>query len=464
MASAFEPASFRDRHARIFRRDGRILRALSAEGLRDWDALATSAFFGRRVEAGDLVRSHRPADEASLLGALGGPWAGIVEHEAVPFVSYPYEWTFGMLRDAALLHLDLMQDALDHGLILKDASAYNIQFAAARPVFIDTASFTRFEAGEVWHAYRQFCQMFLFPLLLQAYKDVPFQPWLRGSLEGIEARDMRALLSLRDLVRPGVMAHVALQAGAQARFEDSSRDVRSTLKHAGFDVNLIKANVRRLRRVIARLEWTRHTSTWSDYQGTNTYSAADAAEKSAFVRTATTTAPRQWVWDLGANTGHFARVAAEHAAQVLAVDADALAVERLYRSLRRPANILPLIGSVTDPSPGLGWRGEERVPLARRGTPDLTLCLALIHHVVIAGNIPLAEFVDWIAGLGGDVVIEFVSKQDAMVRRLLLNKDDQYSDYEQAHFESTLATHFRIVARKPLQDGTRVLYHGVRRA
>jgi hypothetical protein len=119
---------------------------------------------------------------------------------------------------------------------------------------------------------------------------------------------------------------------------------------------------------------------------------------------------------------------------------------------------------VTDPSPGLGWRGEERVPLARRGTPDLTLCLALIHHVVIAGNIPLAEFVNWIAGLGGDVVIEFVSKQDAMVRRLLLNKDDQYSDYEQAHFESTLGTHFRIVARKPLRDGTRVLYHGVRRA
>jgi hypothetical protein len=172
------------------------------------------------------------------------------------------------------------------------------------------------------------------------------------------------------------------------------------------------------------------------HQGTNAYSAADAAEKSAFVRAAISAAPGQWVWDLGANTGHFARVAAEHAAQVLAVDADALAVERLYRSLRRPANILPLIGSVTDRSPGLGWRWGERVPLARRGTPDLTLCLALIHHVVIAGNI----------------------------RRLLLNKDDQYRDYEQAHFESTLATHFRIVARIPLRDGTRVLYHGVRRA
>ena len=463
MAIAFEPASFRDRHARIFRRDGRILRALSPLGLRDWELLTASTFFHRYLDAGSLVRTHRAEDESALLAELGDGWAAVIEHDAVPFISYPYEWTFGMLRAAALLHLDLLRDALDEGLILKDATAYNVQFVGTRPVFIDTASFTRLEPGEVWHGYRQFCQTFVYPLMLQAYKDVPFQPWLRGSLEGISAHDMQAVLSVRDLVRPGVFAHVALHARAQARFEDTSADVRSALKQAGFNPALIKSNVARLRRLIERLEWPGHRSHWAGYTETHSYSETDVEQKSMFVRDATRASAPRWVWDLGGNTGHFARIAAEHASHVLALDADGPAVERMYRDLRRgPANILPLVGSVTDPSPGLGWRGDERLPMVRRGTPDLTLCLALIHHIVIGAHIPVPEFVDWLAGLGGDVVIEFVTKQDAMVQRLLANKDDHYTDYEQGRFESRLGRYYTIVARLPIHGGTRVLYHGIR--
>jgi SAM-dependent methyltransferase len=463
-SSGFERASFRDRKARVFRRDGRVLRALNEDGLGDWEMLAGSRFFQQRVEAGAIVRTRRAPDEVALLAELGGGWAAVVEHDPIPFISYPYEWTFGMLRDAALLHLDLLLDALDRSLILKDSSAYNVQFVGARPVFIDTASFTRLAPGDVWHGYRQFCQSFLFPLMLQAYKDVPFQPWIRGSLEGIDARDMHALLSARDLLRPGVLAHVALHAKAQRRFEGSSHDVRTELQHAGFSPSLIKANVVGLRRIIEGLTWSRRVSPWVRYVETSTYSGVDLDHKAAFVRESMKGSPPTWVWDLGANTGHFARIAAEHARHVLAVDTDALAVDRMYRDLRGDTtNILPIIGNVTDPSPGLGWRGAERLPLADRGRPDLTLCLALLHHVVIDGNVPLDDFVDWIAALGGDVVVEFVTKADPMARRLLRHKDDQYSDYDQTLFEARLGVHYEVAARQTLHGGTRVLYHGVRR-
>ncbi|HEX5474268.1 MAG TPA: hypothetical protein VFX12_06375 [Vicinamibacterales bacterium] len=464
MIATFEPGSFRDRHARILRHEGRILRVLSPDGLRDWERLAATRLFRRHVDAGTLVRTSRPDDEAQLLRELEGGAAAVLEHEPIPFISYPYEWTFGMLRDAARLHLDLLRDALDEGLILKDATAYNVQFVGARPLFIDIGSFTPLGPGEPWNGYRQFCQLFLYPLMLQAYKDVPFQPWLRGSLEGIDAREMRGLMGTRDRLRPGVLAHVVLQAAAQDRFETRARDVRQQLRRAGFSPALIKANVTRLRRLVERLEWTRHTSTWAGYAGENTYSSTDAEQKAAFVRRAVSAGPPALVWDLGANAGTFSAICAEYARDVVAIDADALVVERMYQGLRGgTAHILPLVGNVADPSPGLGWRGEERLPLRRRGAPDLTLCLALIHHVVISANVPLPEFVDWLAGLGGDLVIEFVEKDDPMVRRLLLNKQDQYSDYDRALFEDRLALHYDLAARESIQDGHRVLYHAVRR-
>jgi hypothetical protein len=113
-----------------------------------------------------------------------------------------------MLQDAALLQLDLLIAALDEGMTLKDATPFNAQWIGTRSVFIDTASFTRAEAGIPWLGYRQFCEMFLYPLLLQAYKDVPFHPWLRGSLDGLDAGHVNQLMSLRDRLRPGVFTHV----------------------------------------------------------------------------------------------------------------------------------------------------------------------------------------------------------------------------------------------------------------
>ena len=374
-------------------------------------------------------------------------------------VSYPYEWPFGMLRDAALLELDLLLAALDEGLVLKDASPYNVQWRGSKPVFVDVGSFERLREGEPWAGYRQFCTLVLYPLLLQAYKNVPFQPWLRGSLEGIEPAQMRALMGFRDRFRRGILTNVVLHARLEARYAD--REVKGDLKKAGFHAELIRVNARKLRKLVERLRWEPGRTAWSGYGAATPYEDADAAAKEAFVRESAGRRRRRLLWDLGCNDGRYTRIAAAEAEYTVAVDADAAVVEALYRALRAEGSetILPLIGNVADPSPGLGWRGEERRPLAYRSPPDLTLCLALVHHVSLTGNVPVRAFLDWLAELGTEVVIEFPTRDDPMVRRLLDRKGPGANpDYETEAFERALDERWRVERREALPSGTRILY------
>jgi hypothetical protein len=461
-----DPASFRDRSARVYHRNGRVLRGLSPSALSNWLRLEGSAFFPRLVAEGRVVRTRRLDAAAAAHAHQPDEWAGLLEHERIPFVSYPYEWSFGMLRDAALLHLDLMLAALAEGFILKDASPYNVQWVGSRPVFIDIPSFEPLAPGEPWVGYRQFCELFLYPLMLRAYKDVPFQPWLRGHIDGIEPEQCLRLMSARDLSRPGVLAHVYLQARLQALYGQGDRDIRSDLRRAGFDPSLITANVRRLKKLVSRLRWKASASTWSEYaRQCPSYSDAELAEKVAFVESAVSAqASRRWrlAWDLGANTGMFSRICAEQADYTVALDADELAVERLYQHAREAneanGTLLPLVMNLADPSPNLGWRGLERQALVRRQAPDLVLCLALIHHLVIGANIPLPELLVWLRDLGGALVIEFIAKKDPMVQRILRNRVDQYADYDQELFERLLTEKFEVARRCTLASGNRMLY------
>jgi SAM-dependent methyltransferase len=390
---------------------------------------------------------------------LDGAVAAVLRHERIPFVSYPYEWPFGMLRDAALLELDLLLAALDEGLVLKDASPYNVQWRGTKPVFVDVGSFERLREGEPWAGYRQFCTLVLYPLLLQAYKGVPFQPWLRGSLEGIEPAQMRALLGFRDRFRRGVLTNVVLHAKLESRYAD--REVKTDLKKAGFRAELIRANARKLRRLVERLEWSPGRTAWSAYGEENPYDEADAAAKEAFVQEASGARRRRLVWDLGCNDGRYTRLAAREAKYAVAVDADAAVVEALYRTLHAEGSrtILPLVGNVADPSPGLGWRGAERTPLAERGKPDLTLCLALVHHVALSSNVPVPAFLDWLAELETELVIELPTREDPMVQRLLARKGPGANpDYGTEAFERSLAERWQVERREVLPSGTRILY------
>ena len=461
VASGLEPGSFRDPDSRVFTTDGRVLRLLSEQGLADWRELSSSGLVDELVGEGRLVGTREVEEEAALGEAIHGGVAGVLEHDVIPFVSYPYEWTFSMLRDAALLQLGLLRRALGQGLILKDSTPYNVQFRGAEPVFIDVGSFEKQREGEPWAGYRQFCMLFLYPLLLQGWKEVPFQPWLRGSLDGISPQELRNLLSFRDRFRRGSFTHVFMHARLEGRHDDRDEDAKGELRKAGFKRELIVANVKGLERLINRLSWAPAQSTWSDYRLDTTYSGEDAERKARFVREAVESEGPSLVWDIGCNEGVHSRIAAETADYVVAMDADPLVADRLYRTLReeKQDKILPLTLNIVDPPPGLGWRGAERRPLPERGRPDLTLCLALIHHVSIAGNVPVAEFLDWLRATTRSVVIEFVSPEDPMAGRLLARKrPNDHPDYRADWFERCLNERFDVVRSETLAGGRRTLH------
>jgi hypothetical protein len=460
--SRHEPGSFRDPESRVFYSAGNVYRALSRDGLDDFKALQDTKLFERFSADGRLVATTLLDGTAGLpQELLVKDCAGVLEHERIPFVSYPYEWTFSMLKDAALLQLDLTLAALEEDLILKDSTPYNVQFKGAKPVFVDVGSFERLRDGEPWIGYRQFCMLYLYPLMLQAVKGVPFHPWLRGAIDGITPGQMRGVCSGRDRFRRGFWLNVFLHAKLEARHGDRGKEVKAEVKKAGFKKELIVANVRRMRKLVESLDWSPPEGVWVAYGERNSYTDADAKRKDEFVREVATAQRWGLTWDIGANNGRYSRIAAEGSDSVLAVDADQGPMELLYRTLRdeRDERILTLTMNLADPSPSLGWRGVERKDLAARGKPDLVLALALIHHVAIAANVPVAEFVDWLASLGTALVIEFPTREDPMVKKLLGPKrEGLHPDYERVNFERVLAGAFDVERRERLSSGTRLLY------
>ncbi len=454
-----DSGSFRDRDGRIYLQDERVFRGLSASAMENFAAIRETAFYRKFSASGSLIKTSKlNVADNPLAEHLQQPWAGFLEHERVEIISYPYEWTFGMLKAAALLQLQLTQAAIEEGFTLKDATPYNVQFVGAKPVFIDIPSFEPLAEGAPWSGYRQFCEMFLFPLMLQAYKGVQFQPFLRSRIDGVDVQTACRLFGFRDRFRKGVMAHVWLQAKLDRRYGGSSENIRSSLKSAGFNRELILVNIRKLKKLVNRLQWEGDGSEWGDYTSFHNYSDDDHVRKEEFVARCVQDVKPGTVWDIGCNTGQFSRIAAQHGRQVVATDIDHFAVERLYRDPRTPANVLPLVHNVADPSPNWGWRNRERRDLQYRSQPDMVLCLALIHHVVITANIPLAEFIDWLAGLSGQLVIEYVSRADDKVQTLLRNKEDKYWDYHRDYLEQQLERHFRILQRIELREGQRQLY------
>jgi hypothetical protein len=455
-----DTGSFRDRDGRVYHHQGRVLRGLSASALENFRRLQDKKFYQKLVKSGKVVATRElPIEENLLPEDVQAQWSGFLEHEPIPVISYAYEWTFSMFKAAASLQLHLVERAISNGFTVKDATPYNIQFVDRKPVFIDIPSFEPLKEGEPWSGYRQFCEMFLFPLLLQSYKNCNFQPFMRASIDGVGVHTAAGLFGFRDRFRKGVMSHVWLQAKLDRRYGGSSENVRSSLKSAGFNRELILVNVRKMQKLVRKLAWQATGSEWGDYSEFHNYSDEDHVRKEGFIREAVTSSKASVVWDIGCNTGQFSRIAASLCEQVVSTDIDHVAVERLFLNKDTPDNILPLVQNVADPSPNWGWRNSERTDLQSRSKPDLVLCLALIHHVVITANIPLAEFVDWLAGLTSKLVIEYVSRRDDKVKTLLRNKEDKYQDYSCENLEANLKRHFEIRRQEDLNNGDRTLFY-----
>ncbi len=398
------------------------------------------------------------------LSAPGGNWAGSLRHRRLRTVNHPYEWSTTMLRDAALLQLEVTRRALGDGFITKDATSFNVVFDGSRPVFIDVGSFEPLRTGEPWDGYRQFCELFLNPLVLQSIVGVPFQPWLRGAPDGITPSELAPLLRGRHRLNRRLMVHVGLHARAERRYADSDaeHDVRGDLRRAGFGPNVLLAQLDNLERTVRSLEHGDSSSTWSDYSDRAHYDDADLSTKEAAVRGAVERLGPTTVLDLGANDGRFSQLAVDHGAQhAIAVDSDHLVVDRLYRRLRDQdeRRILPLVIDLTNPSPGIGWRNRERAPFTSRVDADLVLCLAVVHHLALTDNVPFDMIVEFLADFDAPLVVEFPLPDDPMAARLLARKRTGLFDhYDAPGWEAALEQRFEVTERTVLPSGRRVLY------
>jgi hypothetical protein len=445
-------SSFRDPSGFVFRHDGAIYRQVNQRYRPAYDRLVASGLAAHLEAQGHLLAF----EEADRSLAQSDDAYKVLRPQPLGFVSHPYEWCPAQLRDAALLTLRVQRAALDHGMTLKDASAYNVQFVGSRPVFIDHLSFDLYEAGAPWQGYRQFCQHFLAPLALACLVDVRLIQLLRVHLDGIPLDLAARLLPWRSHLRLSLLAHVHLHMRSQARY----RDAASATPRRAITPAQLRALVRHLGTAVQRLEWRPPETEWADYYADTNYTGDALRDKQRLVaRYLDRTAPGT-VWDLGGNVGLMSRLASGRGIPTVSFDVDPVAVERNYLQGRADGDraLLPLWLDLTNPSPALGWANRERDSLAARGPADLVMALALVHHLAISNNLPFERLAEDLARLGRWLLVEFVPKEDSQVQRLLATRADIFDRYAPTPFEAAFARHFEIVDRAPIAGSLRALY------
>lgn len=459
-ATATIGGSFRDPAGFMYVRDGILYRQINSEGETDYRALVDSGLYDE-LRSANLIVGH---EEVPLELAATADAVRVIRPEPLPFVSYPYEWCYSALRDAALLTLDIQKRALKRGVTLKDATSFNVQFRGRNAIFIDTLSFETYSRGP-WNAYQQFCQHFLAPLALRQLVHPSLAGLTRTHMHGVPLDLASALLPASSWIKPSLLLHIHLHARAQRRYRDSTSETAQQ--------ELSKArtmNKAQLERLVQHLELAvqarrpaEQKTVWTDYYDETNYSEAGMSEKVRLVGEALRSLspePRR-IFDFGANTGRFSREAAAIAEHVVAFDFDETVIEQAYQGAHQindKRSILPLVMDLENPSPRLGWAHQERDSLMDRGDADAGLALALIHHLAIGNNVPLVNTAAFFANMCRHLVIEFVPKEDSQVKRLLANREDFFHDYHPEGFEAAYSRHFNIVEKWAVGDTVRTLY------
>jgi len=441
----------------------RILRGLSEDALAIYQELSGETFFHKMLGAGQVVQTDLlAADEEGAKAVLADGWSGVLEHELVPFVTYPYEWTFSMLKDAALLQLNIIEKSLENGWTLKDATPYNIQWIGSRPVFIDMTSFQPWEEGEPWVGYRQFCSMFLTPLMMRAHLGIDHLPILRSYIDGIPPTEAARYFNGWKRLKKGVLSHIIFPAMVENSIAKRERDDAPARQRTSprQSTAMVLGLVQSLTRLVHKLSVEIKHTDWSNYDKTHSYQESDFDAKKAFVLKHSSQTQRQYIWDIGCNTGTYSRISGKHCCHVISVDGDHNAVEQLYleEKKNRGSNILPLVLNLANISPSQGWAGSERQAFDQRRRPDLVLCLALIHHLRLSANIPNKLFLKWLRSLDTEVILEFVNREDEMVIKLPTNKKEQYDDYNIDQFTAEAEMFFTIADRELLKGGKREIF------
>lgn len=442
-------SSFRDPSGHLFTKDGALYRSVAKRYKEHYDFAKESGLFDLLMSDGLLV-PHKEVDGSIVPDAYK-----VIQPEFINFISYPYEWCFSQLKDAALLTLSIQKRALEKGVVLKDASAFNVQFKDGKPVFIDTLSFEKYEEGAPWIGYRQFCQHFLAPLSLMSYTNLNLGQLSRVFIDGVPLDVASSMLPFKTFFKLSIASHIHLHAKSQKKHSEDTKPPKVHMSKT----KLI-ALMHSLESAVKGLSIKQQETEWGDYYDNTNYSSESFKHKEKIVAKFLGETKPKSVWDLGANTGIFSRVASERDIETISFDIDPIAVEKNYLEVREKGEkcILPLISDLTNPSAGIGWANEERESLEERGPVDTVLALALVHHLAISNNLPFKKIANYFSRLCKSLVIEFVPKSDSKVRRLLTTREDIFTEYDEKHFEESFGEYFKTQSKESVSGSDRTMY------
>ena len=449
---SLEPSSFRDPSGFLFYHDDVLYRQINQSYKDNYDHLMTSGLYEELVNS-KLLIPHQPSDGTTF---YSDDAYKIIRPEPIPFLSYPYEWSFSQLKQAALTTLEIQKIAMDFGMTLKDCSAYNIQFNDCKPVLIDTISFERYYVGNIWKAYQQFCSHFLAPLALMAYKDIRLNQLFKNYIDGIPLDMASALLPARTHLSYSTLSHIHVHAKSQRRYGDKKIKVSKHKLSRNQFVGLTSS----LHSAVKKLNWSPKGTQWADYYSDTNYSEKGFEQKKSVISDWLDKITPMCAWDLGANTGVFSRVAASKGIFTVSFDIDPAAVEQNFLNAQKnkETNILPLLLDLTNPSPSIGWTNSERKSFMDRGPSDVVLALALIHHLAIGNNLPLSKIAAFFQKISKFLIIEFIPKTDSQISRLLVTREDIFGSYTLENFEKEFENFFDIRQKIGLDDSERILY------
>ena len=454
MSNERHSASFRDPSGFLFNREGILYRQVNNSYSQEYDHLIESGLFGALEKNGRIISQ----EEIDISPSYPEKSYKVVKPDLIPFISYPYEWSFSQLKEAALVTLTIQERALKVGMSLKDASGYNIQFNQGKALLIDTLSFEFYKEGDPWVAYKQFCQHFLAPLALMAKKDVHLNQLLRNYIDGIPLELASKLLPKNTKVIPGLMMHIHMHANAQVKYANNTDEAPQEKKEMSKDSLL--GIIESLKNTVRKLSWTPAGTEWGNYYEITNYTDTAFLHKKELISAWVAERKPAQVWDLGANNGVFSRLASEQGVFTVSFDIDPAAVEQNYRQVKeaKEEKLLPLVLDLTNPSPALGWHNRERESFTNRAPADMVFALALIHHLAISNNVPFQQLADFFSDAGKWLIIEFIPKSDSQVKKLLQSREDIFDEYTLEDFERVFQTRFTIHKKVKINEAERHLF------
>jgi len=444
-------SSFRDPSGFVFFRDGIIYRQINKCHKENYDYFIESGLYQKLVDENLLISHQEKTLETNDKNAYK-----IIKPVQIPFISYPYEWSFSQLKDAALTTIKIQKIAMEYDMSLKDCSAYNVQFLNGKSIFIDTLSFEKYIEGKPWVAYRQFCKHFLAPLALMSHKDIRMNQLFRIFIDGIPLELTSSLLPSSSLFKFSLLSHIHLHSKSEKYF--GTKKIKKTSQT--ISRSRLTALILSLESAIKNMKWEPKGTEWSDYYNDTNYSKKGLEHKKNIVNEFLDEIKPATIWDLGANTGVFSRIATNKGINTISFDIDPAAVEINYLTCKKnqETNILPLILDLSNPSPALGWANEERMSLTDRGPVETILALALIHHLIISNNVPIPKIAEFFNKFCNSLIIEFVPKTDSQVQRLLVTREDIFTDYTNSIFEEEFGKYYTVLKKVKMEDSERIIY------